>query len=252
MGQINIGLIGLISEELKADFWGTLQKVADIGYMGIEGGPTQLLEGDAAANLEKFNAMGLKVLTVSASRESLRDDLDGIIARAKALKAPRVTVWWGPCNSREELLQDAALYDAAGAKLAAEGLKLCYHNHEHEFRTTFDGVYALDILAEHTNPKHLYFELDIAWTTFGGEDPAKVIRRMAGRIPAIHVKDLSRLDERDHFTAVGTGVVKVQEALQAAIDTGVEWAVVEQDKVRNLTPLETITLSYLYLKEAGF
>jgi len=250
MAKAKIGLIGLVGAEAKADFWGTMERVAAIGYQGIEGARA-LLEGDVAANLARFKALGLEVLTVSASREGLRDELDQVVADAHALEAPRVSVWWGPCETKESVLQDAELYNAAGARLAAEGITLCYHNHEHEFRTAFNGVYALDVLAEHTDPQALSFEIDVAWVTFGGADPVAVLRRMAGRVPAIHVKDLWGLDERGKFTAVGTGVVKVQEAVQAAIETGVEWVVVEQDTLRNLTAFETITVSYLNLKEAG-
>jgi sugar phosphate isomerase/epimerase len=250
MAKARIGLIGIVGAEAKEDFWGTMRRVAEIGYQGIEGA-AQLLQGDVAANLRRFHELGLQVLATSASREKLRDGLDQVLAEAKALQSPRVSVWWGPCESREQLLRDADLYNAAGSRLAAEGIRICYHNHEHEFRTTFDGLCALDVLAEHTDPKAVWFELDIAWITFGGEDPARVLRRMAGRVPAIHVKDLWSLEERGRFTAVGTGVVKVREAVQAAIETGVEWVVIEQDTLRNLTAFETITVSLLNLKEAG-
>jgi len=250
MAKARIGLIGIVGAEAKEDFWGTMRRVAEIGYQGIEGA-AQLLQGDVAANLRRFHELGLQMLATSASREKLRDGLDQVLAEAKALQSPRVSVWWGPCESRDAVLRDAELYNAAGARLAAEGVKLCYHNHEHEFRTTFDGLCALDVLAEHTDPKAVWFELDIAWITFGGEDPARVLRRMARRVPAIHVKDLWSLEERGRFTAVGTGVVKIREAVQAAIETGVEWVVIEQDTLRNLTAFETITVSLLNLKEAG-
>ncbi len=250
MAKPKLGLIGLVGEEAKKDFWGTMQKVAEIGYQGIEGA-AQLLEGDVEANVRRFHELGLQVITHSASREQLRDQLDTVIAQAKALKAPHVTVWWATCNSKEELLRDAELYNAAGAKMAAEGLKLCYHNHDHEFKTTFNGLYALDILAEYTDPQSVYFELDIAWITLGGADPAHILRKMAGRVPAIHIKDVYGVDEVGKWTAVGTGVVKVKESILAAREIGVDWMVVEQDKLRNLTAMETITVSYLNLKEAG-
>jgi Sugar phosphate isomerases/epimerases len=250
-GKAKAGLIGIVGAELKADYWGTLQKIADIGYRGIEGMTGPLLEGDVAENLKRLHDLGLQVLTVSARRETLREDVGRIITEAKALQAPRVTVWWGPCETRESLLQDAEVYNTAGKRLAAEGIQLCYHNHEHEFRTTFNGVYALDVLAEHTDPEALFFEIDVAWVTFGGEDPVAVLKRMAGRVPAIHVKDLYGLGERGQFTAVGTGVVPVQASVRTAIEVGIEWVVVEQDTLRNLTPLETATVSYLNLKEPG-
>lgn len=250
MPKVRIGLIGLIQDEAEKDFWGTMQKVAEIGYQGIEEG-MKLLEGDVKSNMERFHGLGLSVAAVGTSREQLRDDLESLIGKAKALETKRATVWWSGCGTREEILRDAELYNSSGARLAAEGLTLCYHNHEHEFLKIFNGVNALEILAEHTDPRYLSFELDIAWATFGGEDPVRLLKKMEGRIPAIHVKDLYGLQIRDQFTAVGTGAVKVREAMLAAADTGVEWAIVEQDRLRNLTSLETITLSYLYLKENG-
>lgn len=250
MAKAKIGLIGLVGDEAKRDFWGTMKRVAEIGYRGIEGGG-QLLQGDVKENLKRFHDLGLQVLAVSAKREALRDNLDRIIADAKALEAPRVACWWGPCESKDELLRDAELYNRAGAQLAGEGLKFCYHNHDHEFRKAFDGLYGLDVLVANTDPKSVYFEIDIAWVTFGGECPVNVLKRLAGRVPAIHVKDLWSLEERGCFTAVGTGVVKIREAVRAAIETGVEWAVVEQDKLRNLSAFETITISLLNLREAG-
>jgi sugar phosphate isomerase/epimerase len=174
-----------------------------------------------------------------------------VIADARALQAPYVAVYWGPCESKDQLLMDADLYNQAGDKIASAGLKLCYHNHEHEFKTIFNGVYALDVLADHTDPRNLSFLVDIAWVTFGGEDPVKVLKRFSGRVPLIHVKDLWSLEERGRFTAVGTGVVKTREAVETAIATGVDWVVIEQDRRRNLSAFETITASYLNLKEQG-
>jgi len=250
MAKAKVGLIGLVNDEAKADFWPAMRRVADIGYRGIEA-PGYLLQGDVAANVARFQQLGLQVLTISASREQLRDDLDKVIQDAKALQSPRVSVWWAPCDTRQAVLADAQLYNQAGARLAAAGVKLCYHNHEHEFRNVFNGVCAIDILAQNTDPAAVYFEMDIAWITFGGEDPVRRLRNFAGRVPAIHVKDLYGLDVRGKFTTVGTGVVKVREAVTAAIETGVEWVVVEQDTLRNLTSWETITAAYLNLKEMG-
>jgi sugar phosphate isomerase/epimerase len=243
-----IGLIGLVNEEAQQDFWGTMQRVAAVGYRGVES-PSALLKGDVQENVRRFHDLGLQVVAMGASREDLSTRLDEIIANAAALQTQNIIVYWGPCESRQQLLADAALYNEAGARIREAGLRLCYHNHDHEFRATYDGLYALDLLAEHTDPQNVYFEIDIAWTTFGGEDPVRVLRRYAGRVPIIHVKDFWSLEDRSHFTAVGTGVVRIKDALQAAVDVGVEWAVVEQDQLRSLTAFETITVSYLNIKE---
>ena len=44
--------------------------------------------------------------------------------------------------------------------------------------------------------------------------------------------------------------MKTVESVKTAIETGVEWVVVEQDRMHNLTPMETALVSYLNLKEA--
>ncbi|WP_054023027.1 sugar phosphate isomerase/epimerase family protein [Bacillus sp. FJAT-28004] len=252
MSRPKLGLIGIVHEEAKQDFWGTMQRVAEIGYEGIEGG-AELLAGDVKANVARFHGLGLQVATHSVNKEQLRDEkeLDKVIREAHALQTRDVTFWWDVVDTREQLLRDAELYNAAGARFTAEGLRFCYHNHAHEFQTTFNGVYSLDILAEHTDPQNLYFRLDVAWITIGGADPAHILHKMAGRVPAIHLKDIYGTDEIGKWTAVGTGEVKIKESIHAAKEIGVEWMTVEQDQLRNLTGFETATVSYLNLKEKG-
>nr|WP_276576359.1 sugar phosphate isomerase/epimerase [Caldicoprobacter algeriensis] len=239
---------------MKQDVWGTCKKLADIGYKGIES-TGFLFEGDVEANLERLKAIGLQPITYSTTKQELINNIDKVIENAKKIQVPHVSVWYGPVESREQLIEDAKIYNQAGAKLSSVGLKLCYHNHEHEFNTFFNGVSAIDILAEYTDPNNLYFELDCAWITFAGADPVYVLNKMAGRVPAIHIKDLVSTNypnrESVVFTSVGTGVVKTIESVEAAIKIGVEWVVVEQDRLRNLTAMETALVSYLNLKEAG-
>ena len=59
MAKAKIGLIGIVHEETKADLWGTMRRVAEIGYQGIEG-PGFLLQGDVAANVARFHQLGLQ------------------------------------------------------------------------------------------------------------------------------------------------------------------------------------------------
>jgi sugar phosphate isomerase/epimerase len=253
MTRPKLGLIGIIHEESKQDFWGAMQRVAEIGYEGIEA-PARLLEGDAKANVARFHELGLQAATHSISKEQLADDgeIERIIKEAHLLETKDVTMWWALADSREQLLKDAELYNKAGARFTAEGLRLCYHNHAHEFQKTYNGLYALDILAEHTDPTLLYFRMDVAWITLGGADPAHILRKMAGRVPAIHIKDVYGTDEIGKWTAVGTGVVDIAGSIEAAKEIGgIEWMTVEQDKLRHLSGFETALISYLNLKEKG-
>lgn len=251
MGNIKIGLIGLLDEEYAKDFWGTVEKLKCIGYQGIEGDPEELYVGNIEDNVKRLNELEIEIIAVGSSKEELRDDLEKVVLRAKAANAKQVTVFWGPCESKEQLIADTKIYNAAGERFSKEGIKLAYHNHEHEFNTIFDGIYAFDILVQNTDPDKVYFEIDVAWVTFGGEDPVKILKRLEGRVSTIHLKDLFDLEEKGRFTTVGTGLVKINEIIKMAKETGVEWLVVEQDSLRNLSAIETITASFLNIKETG-
>lgn len=248
--KARVGLIpGIIGEELKKDCMGTLQRLAEIGYKGVEGGT--VLHGGVVENRKQREAWGLQAVSLGSKREGLATGLDQLIEDATAAGAEHIILWWAPCDSRDVLLQDAEFYNKIGEKCAANGLKFCYHNHDHEFKNTFDGEYGLDILMANTDPQCVSFELDVGWVTYGGLDPVAYLKEHAGRFPVIHLKDVADVDERGTFTAVGTGVLDVSAVVTAALGTGTNWVVVEQDRVHNLTPMESVTASFLNIKELG-
>ena len=69
-----IGLIpGIISEEMKADVFGTFERLAELGYHGVEGGA--VLHGGVAENRRRREALGLEAVALGARREQLDADL---------------------------------------------------------------------------------------------------------------------------------------------------------------------------------
>jgi sugar phosphate isomerase/epimerase len=246
-----IGLIpGIIKDELAADRHATLQQVAALGYQGIEGNiPDDL---DPAAYREQLDQLGLEFITVGGTKQTLEEKIDDMIAKGKALGARQVTTWWGPVESKEQVLEDAKFYNEIGKKVADAGLKFCYHNHDHELLTRYDGKAALELLLEATEPGHVWLEADVAWLQYGGVDPVQYLKDHAGRIAVIHLKDIATMEERAKFTAIGTGEVDIDAVLQQANAMDLEWAVVEQDRPHNLSPMESITASILNLKEHGW
>jgi len=248
MDKLEVGLIGYLS--WFPDFWEGLDFVAKLGFKGIEGGE-HLLKGDRDANLERFNAYGLKCYTVSTSVENVTNDIPTLINKAKALKADRVTCWWSPASDYESTKRDAKILDNAGKALASEGLKLCYHNHDHEFTKTFNGSNAFDIILNTAKPENLYIELDIGWATMGGMDIQRLIRQLKGRLVTLHMKDFADKNDRNSFTAVGTGIVDMVTGMKTALEIGLDYIVIEQDVLRNLDVQDTLSISYLNLKESG-
>ncbi|MDP6361251.1 MAG: sugar phosphate isomerase/epimerase [Planctomycetota bacterium] len=248
--KAKIGLIpGIIREEVQADLWGTLERAAEIGYQGLEGG--NVLAGDIEGNRKRLDDIGLQAIAIGAQKEQLAEDIGKLIDDASALGTAAIVLYHAPMKTRDDVMADADLFDTAGEKIAKAGLKFCYHNHDHEFKNVFDGQHAIDILLENTDPEHVYWELDAAWVLYGGEDPIEYLKRYTGRIPLMHLKDLADINERGKFCAVGTGVLDVRGVVETSVETGVDWAIVEQDRALNLTPMESVTASFLNIKELG-
>ena len=126
-----------------------------------------------------------------------------------------------------------------GERLAASGLRLCYHTHGTEFDPSPDGT-RFDTLAKLTDPKYANFEMDIFWIVYGFQDPVRFLRRYPGRFPLMHVKDIrkgtvlggSPADVReDESVPLGTGLVDVRAALLAAQAYGVRHLYLEEEAV---------------------
>ncbi len=258
---LKIGLIGIVGQELKQDPWGTLQTVAEIGYQGIEGGArvADLMDLSLPEAKQRLAELGLEVPAQGhVGLDSDDEDVDRTIETALGIGSPYVVQYWGPVESRGQLLREAEFLNHVGECCRKAEVGFCYHNHNHEF-AAFDGKYALDILMENTDPEAVNVELDVAWVTYGGADPVELIHRYAGRCPVLHVKDIAQVPgngeagnagrKGTQFTEVGTGVVDLEGTVQAARECGVEWLVIEQDRMRDLEPLESIRVSYENLKK---
>jgi sugar phosphate isomerase/epimerase len=86
----------------------------------------------------------------------------------------------------------AADFNTWGAEARAKGLKFYFHNHPEDFALDPSGDPIYDILLEETDPRLVFFEMDIAWVVGGGQDPYAYLRRYgAHRFPLFHVKDLT-------------------------------------------------------------
>jgi sugar phosphate isomerase/epimerase len=130
-------------------------------------------------------------------------------------------------------------------KLAA---RFSYHNHAFEFARYADR-YGLEILLDAKQPADVLFEPDVYWIRKGGEDPAAFVRKYAGRIPLVHLKDMAG-DAEGSFAEVGEGILDWPSIFAAAEAGGAEWYIVEQDRWTRPS-LEAAALSLRHLREWG-
>ena len=214
---------------------GTLQAIADTGFLGVE--TVDVPGGDPAAARAVLGGLDL---TVTSSHtwghwtdpDAFRHAVDALAE----LGSPRVIVSPPAAELRTSL---PALVDrlAAAADVAAErGLRLGIHNHDAEM-TVVDGRLAIDRLVAGLGDA-VDVQVDIFWAVVGGADPAEVIRGLGPRVVSLHLKDGEALpssagsDEAFVNVPVGSGRVDPAPAVEAARAAGsVEWLIVEFDHV---------------------
>jgi sugar phosphate isomerase/epimerase len=188
------GVLGLEMYTLRhlfdKDLTGTLQMVKDWGFADVEGGNWY---GRSAADFKTLIAgYGLRMQSVLAGYEKLRDDAAGAIADAKAVGASYLGTAWIPHQgafTRTHVDQAVADFTKWGKALKAEGLQFHYHVHGYEFQPSADGT-LLDTLIKNTPPE-VAFQMDVFWVMRGGGNPEKLLTAYPGRFQLMHLKDIA-------------------------------------------------------------
>jgi sugar phosphate isomerase/epimerase len=223
------------------DVPGTLALIKSWGITELEGGSTYGLSTEEFNQLCKKN--GLKTVSVGADFNDLDKDVDKVIKNAKALGATFVMCAWVPHTGDEFTFADAEravkVFNAAGEKLAKEGLSLCYHAHGYEFRP-HEKALLFDYIMENTNPKFVNFEMDVYWIKQAGQSPLAWLNRHPKRFLMMHLKDRapgtpdSSNGHADVETNVvlGKGDVGIAELMKAARQAGVKHYFIEDESSR--------------------
>ncbi|MGN1141555.1 MAG: sugar phosphate isomerase/epimerase family protein [Oliverpabstia sp.] len=159
-----------------------------------------------------------------------------------------------------------------GKVMAEYGLTLLYHNHDFEFVRMPDGSYGFDDIYKQVPAEYLKAEPDTCWIKVAGEKPEEYVRKYRKRCPIVHLKDFIKdgnptnmykligLEEEEaeeetgrfEFRPVGFGQQIWDPVLEATLEAGAEWVVVEQDEHNQLTSLECARRSREYLKILGW
>lgn len=170
-------------------------------------------------------------------------------------------------GSFEKAMDFAAQAEECAAKLKEEGIDLYYHNHHVEF-VRYNGEYLLDIIRDHA--PHVGFELDTHWIHRGGEDPVSFIKKYAGRIRLLHLKDyrvvepkfpegnfdpagfMQAFTSNIEFAEVGEGTLDIKGCIEAGLAGGGEYFLVEQDDTYGRDPFESLKISHDNLVKLGY
>jgi sugar phosphate isomerase/epimerase len=238
-----------VRDEAEKDFAGTFRRVADIGYPAVELAGTGGLSGRDLRKL--LDDCGLALSGAHVSLDQLETNLAASLDYQSELGNRFVICPWLPEDRRktgDDYRKLTEPLNRAGEACRERGMQFCYHNHAFEF-TKFDGQNALDILFEATDPSLVKSELDTYWVQFGGENPAAYVRKYAGRVPLLHIKDMTAGGEPT-FAEIGEGILDWPAIFEASEEAGVEWYIVEQDKCARPS-LESAEISLRNLQRWG-
>ena len=223
------------------DFPDMLKQVADAGFTAVEfaryGG---MQVSDVKAVMDD---LGLKTTGAHVAIDRFANELETVIEELQILEAEFAIVPWlapedRPTN-RDAALSLAESLNGYGAAVRAAGLRFGYHNHDFEGLKVDRDTTVLDLIIDSTDAALVDIQLDVYWAQYGGIDPIPLMRRLAGRVPTIHVKDAEW-----PYTGIAPedGIaVDYPAVLATAKEVGVEWAIVEQDKPDETDPVGFVT-----------
>ncbi len=233
---------GLVSYTHRTSFEknvpATLDTIQRLGFTDME---FSNLFGKTPETLRQLlDERGIKCSSFGVGYDDLVDDTDEVARKAKVLGASFVRVAWIPHEGAFDL-DDAkkavADFNRAGKILKEEhGLTFCYHNHGYEFEPYKNGT-LFDYLMQNTNPEYVSFEMDILWTFFPGQDPAKLLNKYGKRFKLMHLKDLRKgvkgdmtgSTSQENDVSLGTGQIDIPTILKAAKKAGIEHYYIEDE-----------------------
>jgi sugar phosphate isomerase/epimerase len=263
IGKSFQGPVGLQLYSLRAQFAAngvpkTLDTVKGFGIRYAELAGTYNLKPEQLTKL--LADRGIKAVSGHFPYKRFKEDPESVAAEAKALGLEFAGCAWADHKApldEKQAREIAAVFNRAGAVLAKHGLKFFYHNHGFEFHKFGDET-LMDLIMRETDPKLVSFQMDVLWTVFPGQDPAKLLAKYPGRWSLMHLKDLKKgvatgslagKTDVSNDVVLGTGQMKWTEILPAARKAGVKYYFIEDESP---TAPEQIPQSLRFLERVSF
>jgi sugar phosphate isomerase/epimerase len=251
-----IGKIGLqlytVRDQIAKDAPGTLKRVAEVGFHGVETGfwPEGVSIEDAAKLLK---AAGLNVFSAHCEIP-IGEKKSEFLRIADAYGCKRM-VWHGwpedqRYKTKEGIKELTDIYNEAGRFAKDNGLQFGIHNHWWEFHNKVEDRFAYQILLDELDAD-IFFELDTYWLKTAGHDPAQIVKDFGSRAPLLHIKDGPApynddlANDQTPMTPAGKGSQDFAAIVKAS-DGNTEWMIVEMDRT-SIDVFEAIDQSYQYL-----
>ncbi len=223
----------------KKDLPGSLAKMRAMGYEGVQSMAFWKWNRDELAKLLDDNGLAIVDMPIHLEHVNAQN-LNSSIEFCQRFGVDFLFLPYLQNGKRVDTDWKGYVDDivAAAERLRPHGIRLGFHNHQHEFKRKINGI---SMMEELFSRPELDFELDVGHAKLAGEDPVALLARLGGRVPSIHAKPGGGL------SVGGEGDANDWPAILAACRrAGTNWAVVECETRRNT--FEDIDASSRYLK----
>lgn len=279
-GKIGVQMMMLKEKVAELGVYETMRKISELGYHAVEVSQIPMTKENVMELKRASEDFDIKIAALSAALdpmlpgvqgETLTQNFDKIVDDCKTLNCNYLRIGMMPLNlmgSKELIMEFVLRAEEMAQRLAEHGIELYYHTHHLEFQK-FDGVYLLDIIKDNTTK--LGFELDVHWIHRAGENPVEIVKKYAGRVALLHLKDyrvgamdLTNVDFSDiakfmqiftntiEFAEVGEGSLNMQAIIEAGLESGAEYFLVEQDELYGRDPFDCLETSAENLRKLGY
>jgi len=215
---------------------------------------------DEMADVAKTH--GLSIPSMHTDLDTLTNNIGPLLETANKIGARYIVLPAIPEEFRktpDDYKRVAEIFNKIGADASRQDIRFAYHNHGYGLQVK-DGRMPIDTIFESTDPKLVFFEMDLYWTIAGGADPQHLFSKHKGRYKMVHIKDMKekRRFEGDggdpsqwislfpYMTSAGSGIFDLPKILRSAKLNGVDHFFVEQDMVAD--PEISLKKSIDYLK----
>lgn len=231
---------------LAADPEGTLEMLAEAGYAEIE--PAYTYGGRTASQFRRIaDANGLRIIGSHHSPDDFRGArAQQTLDNAAALGQDYVGVSYmdGP-QTAEGCRAMAQEMNRWGEAARARGLRWYAHLHDNEFHTDpRTGQTLFDVWLEETDPRLVWYEMDLYWILRAGVEPAPYLTSYEASFPLLHVKGGAPWDNIE--SDLGEGEIDFPAMFEHLRGLSAHHFVIERDQQPG--PVRTANVSYDYIR----
>ncbi len=243
-------------ESFGADMASTLEKIAGMGFAGVElcrwFDWTDLFDKWPAEDLSKTSQeLDLKIVSAHIPYYMIQPDQLGALADFSDTVGMKYAIVASlpkeQFASRDSLLAVAETFNQANASLKARGIQIGYHCHGNDF-IPVEGQIPWELLFDNTAPE-VVMQIDIGNALQGGADPIAYLKKYPGRASLVHLKEFSSKKPPE---AIGDGEVDWSEVIELCDNLHQpEWYIIEQEE-KEYNPYASAEKSLKYLRSIGY